>query len=93
MIDISAPASDLLGRNKKRHCVPGEIVFGVPGIADDAKDLQRERVGSLLIEAGFAWERVFKALKKNPNINFEVNCRMYKFDRSSYYFAQNLGRH
>ncbi len=76
-MDISATA-DLLGRNKKRHYVTEEIVFGVPGIADVANDLWRERVGSQLIVAGYAWEKVFKILKKKPHINFEVgvSCRV-----------------
>jgi len=71
-MDISG-AADLLGRNKKRHCIRGEIVFGVPGIADDENNLRRERLGSRLMEAGFVFKNVFQVLKKNQHINFEVD--------------------
>lgn len=54
--------TDLLGRDKKRYCVAGDIVFGTPGIADDANILRREHLGMQLIEAGFTWETVLKVL-------------------------------
>ena len=67
--------SDLLGRNKRRYYAAGDVVFGTPGIADDANNLRREHLGSQLIEAGFSWENVSKllsCLKRKSVIDFEV---------------------
>lgn len=66
--------TDLLGRNKIRRCVAGDIAFGIPGIADDANNLRREHLGSRLVEAGFSWENLSKLLKKKSVIDFEVSA-------------------
>jgi len=54
-----------------------DINFGVRGIADDARIMQQEHVGSRLFYAGFEWTTIRDLFFEIPSVDFEVFLFLY----------------